>query len=362
LTETDDPADDTSAREPITLATYRDLRIGLAVTMVMLAAAVIIDYRGRDPRCWQGALSEYFYTTAHSIFIAALLGLATLFFVYRGTCDTEDSLLTLAGVAALVAALVPQPTPEYCLPTFLPADFKVDDMVRPSLQAVVCALALGWALSWVLRMLKRRRDKKDNRPPTKTSLGGRLALYLLRLVVAVGLFALFCHNGFLYYAHAAAGFFLLSSFIATAFAVAFVVTLERKMPAEGLATQNDKDIGLHRPCVLLFYRCFYWLWATVMLLTALVIFRLHEIHPRYHGIPWATVLESAVVIEFAVYWIVQSIDLWRTPDRTVRLSDNDRSLLQNESEPTDSLGLVPGLIELWSDRETSAKDKVLRFL
>src|SRR3954469_9767838 len=105
------------------------MRIGLGVTAVMLAASMIIQstYMRRlsDKQCVQGALSEYFYTSAHSIFIAALLGLATLFFIYRGTCDTENALFKLGGIAAFVAALVPQPKApiDKCPPLFLPDDF-----------------------------------------------------------------------------------------------------------------------------------------------------------------------------------------------------------------------------------------------
>lgn len=126
----DAAGDSGSSSVPITLAVYRDLRVGLAVTMAMLAVAIIIDVVPK--RCVQGALSEYFYTPAHSIFIATLLGFATLFFVYRGSSDTEDALLTLAGVAALIAALVPQGRPELCTPTFLPKDFKTEVIVQPN--------------------------------------------------------------------------------------------------------------------------------------------------------------------------------------------------------------------------------------
>jgi hypothetical protein len=150
---------------PIALAVYRDLRVGLAVTAVMLATAIIIEWRATD-YCWQAALSEYFYTSAHSIFIAALLGLATLFFVYRGSSDTEDALLTLAGVAALVAALVPQGRPEVCKPPpFLPKDVDVEGVVGPNLVAVVVALVLGWALTmW---------QHRYNRSQQSRSVGGR---------------------------------------------------------------------------------------------------------------------------------------------------------------------------------------------
>jgi hypothetical protein len=95
---------------PITLAVYRELRVGMVVIMVMLAAALVIDRRSATQ--WQSTLSAYYYTSAHCIFIAALLALSTLFFIYRGSSDTEDALSTLAGVGTLIAALVPQNRPD----------------------------------------------------------------------------------------------------------------------------------------------------------------------------------------------------------------------------------------------------------
>ena len=80
-----DTASNSSTSTPVTLVVYRDLRIGLAVTMAMFAAAIIIEVAGKH--CVQGALSEYFYTPAHSIFIATLIGFGTLFFIYRGSSD-----------------------------------------------------------------------------------------------------------------------------------------------------------------------------------------------------------------------------------------------------------------------------------
>jgi hypothetical protein len=87
VSQSSDTGSYSSPPASITLAVYRDLRVGLAVTAVMLAAAIITERIATD--CWQAALSEYFYTSAHSIFIAALLGLATLSFVYRGSSDTR---------------------------------------------------------------------------------------------------------------------------------------------------------------------------------------------------------------------------------------------------------------------------------
>ena len=74
--------------------------------MAMFAAAIIIEVGGKH--CVQGALSEYFYTPAHSIFIATLIGFGTLFFIYRGSSDTEDALLKFPTANVGIAVAAPQ--------------------------------------------------------------------------------------------------------------------------------------------------------------------------------------------------------------------------------------------------------------
>jgi hypothetical protein len=304
---------------PNTLAVYRNLRIGLSVTAVMLAASIIIQStymrRLKDKHCVQGALSEYFYTSAHSIFIAALLGLATLFFIYRGTSDTENALFKLGGIGAFVAALVPQPkTPiDKCTPLFLPDDFDVDSIVRPNLSAVVIALILAW----VITLFPRKHDPKDingRRIPPATSPGGNWARCILRLVVVVGLIALiFPGLHLLKFAHGAAGVLLLSSSIATVFVTAFFASRE-VLPRRRKA---------HRCC----YQVFYWVWAIVMLVTLIGVLAVHICRPDIFRGRGVTVVESAVLLEFCAYWVVQTIDLWDDPDRRYRLSTADRERL-----------------------------------
>lgn len=304
---------------PTTLAVYRNLRIGLGITAVMLTASIIIQSTymrrptGRD--CWQGALSEYFYTSAHSIFVAALLGLATLFFVYRGSSDTENTLLTLAGVAALTAALVPQGETyiKLCTPLFIPDGLKVATVIRPNLVAVVAALAVAWVITLFQHHYDRRSENGD-KIRQKKSPGGNWARWVLRLVVAVGLIALCTPQvDSRDYAHGAAGFLLLSSFIATVFATAVVASREKYSP---------RGDTLHR-----IYKGFYWVWAVVMLLTFFGILAVHFVWPIYLGERWGTYVESAVLVEFCVYWIVQTFDLWDDPDRRYRLSKADQDRL-----------------------------------
>ena len=333
LNQPSDTASHSSPPAPITLAVYRDLRVGLAVTAVMLAAAIIIEWMASDPRCWQAALSEYFYTSAHSIFIAALLGLATLFFVYRGSSDTEDALLTLAGVAALIAALVPQGRPEVCK-LFLPKGVDFEAVVRPNVVAVVVALVLGWALSmW---------QHRYNRSQQTRSAGGTLALYFLRLVVAGGLIILFFWpDVFAEHAHGAAGVLMLSAFIATVFSTAYLAKREERSP--------DR----------LNYPPFLQGIAAVMLATLILVITLHVLHPNLFGVLWVTILESAVILEFGAYWVVQTIDLWDSPDRSERLPDADRRLLAQRRTTRGLAGLKSELIEA---RKADRGDRLLPLL
>jgi hypothetical protein len=266
---------------PITLVIYRELRIGLLVIMVMLGAAVIVERRSATR--WQYALSEYYYTSAHSIFIAALLALAALFFVYKGSSDTEDALLTLAGLCALVAALVPQDWPELFGNRDLPGDYPVRALITPNVVAVVVALALGWSLMWRPHL---RNNTRQTRSP-----GGTLSLYFLRLIVVLGLYALIFRKDWIYkYAHGAAGVLMLLAFIATVFCAAYV------------AGQEDVKSPYRR-----FYR---WI-AVLMLVTLIAIVTLHLVYREWN---WIIAIESILVLEFAAYWVVQTIELWNTPD------------------------------------------------
>jgi hypothetical protein len=315
---------------PTTLAVYRNLRIGLGVTAVTLLASIVIhstwEQRPTGKNCWQGALSEYFYTSAHSVFIASLLGLATLFFIYRGSSDTENALLTLAGVAAVTAALVPQGEDyiKHCTPLFIPDDVKVADAIRPNMWAIVAALGLAFIITQFQRWYDRK-DGDGNKIRQPQSTGGKWARYLLCVVVVVGLIALCAPQDTRDVAHGVAGFLLLSSFIATVFATAHLAKREVWSP-RGPKFQRR-------------YQTFYRWWRWVMLGTFFGILAVQVIWPEFFGGLWGTYLEAAVTLEFCVYWGVQTFDLWDDPDRRYRLSDDDRARLAQRYIPPQ--GILP---------------------
>ncbi|HEY3995430.1 MAG TPA: hypothetical protein VGM40_05660 [Mycobacterium sp.] len=282
---------------PNTLATYRDVRVSGVVIMAMLFAGVIIEKL--PATCWQLAISAYYYTTAHSIVIAALLALGTLFIVHRGSSDTEDVLLTLAGVAALIAAMVPQGRPEkLCGPNDLKSDFV--PAIEPNVWAVVIALILGW---FIMGLIHLCTDGLPKRSPV-----GTLIRVLFYLIMVSGLIALWRFPGwFNDNAHGVAGFVLLSAFIATVFVAAYVVPrIEGSKAPRGHAV----------------YVSFYKFIAGLMLLTLIVVVILHIAFPKW-GL-WTLLIEAALIFEFAVYWVAQTLELWDTPDRRERLPADTR--------------------------------------
>lgn len=292
-------------RTPITLLIYRDLRVGMVVILVMLAAAVIME---RLPAiCWQTAISSYYYTSAHNILTAALMSLGTLFFVYKGSSDTENVLLNLAGVGTFVAAMVPQlPRPHpLCWPEGdLPKEYTVEPALLLNAKAVVVALVLGWV---AMRLVERCRGTTSH---PRTAMSMVVSRFVFWPIMAVGLITLFFFPGtFKTLAHGAAGVLMLSAFIATAFCTAYIVGRE------------DVSKSPHRRG----YQLWYWGIAFLMMVTLIFVVFLHLVQPNWAGTVWGIVIEAALIIEFALYWVVQTFELWNTPDRTELLPPATRN-------------------------------------
>lgn len=94
---------------PVALRTYRYLRIALVSLVLWLAAAVVVEWRNTGYACWQTSLSAYYYTPAQGVFVASLVAIGVCLVVVTGNSRSEDVLLNLAGMCALVVALVPTP-------------------------------------------------------------------------------------------------------------------------------------------------------------------------------------------------------------------------------------------------------------
>ncbi|HTX94304.1 MAG TPA: hypothetical protein VME67_05375 [Mycobacterium sp.] len=332
--KSDEPASPGPRSIPVTLTVYRDLRVGMVVIMVMLSAAVLIERLSAT--CWQLAISAYYYTSAHSIVIAALLALGALFIIYKGSSDTEDALLTLAGVSALIAAMVPQGRPSpLCGRADLPKEYNVEAVIRPNVWAVVIALLLGLAI--ILWQSPHNRTEQTRSP------GGTLSLGLFWLIMALGLLTfIFDHTLFIEQAHGVAGFLLLSTFIATVFCTGYLVKRQ----------DESKSSHLHR------YQLFYRGIAVLMLATLIAVVVGHLMRRGWEL--WVLAVEALLIFEFAIYWVVQTVELWDKPDRMDRLPEDAQQRIADARTKGGGLsGFKSGLADV---TKPGAPDRLLPFL
>jgi hypothetical protein len=317
----------------ISLDTYRYLRAGMAVIIVGLAAAVLFERS--TARCFETSISAYYFTSAHSIFIAVLCALGALLIIYRGSSDTEDALLTLAGTLAFIVAMVPtsrppdEPSNLVCGQFDLPRDYHVEHGVTNNVWAVVIALFVAQALTW----WQYRRTKTAQRP----SCGGAVVRVILWTIVGLGLVALiFFEPEFISRGHGVAAVTMFLAIIATVWINAFLT---------GRQTESR-----HKRLYLFAYRVI----AVAMFVTVLIVVASHLVLRE-----WILVVEAFLILEFTIYWVIQTVELWNTHSRITLLPEADQQKLSESWTPSRRNDIAP---EAPPAEKLTAGDKALRAL
>jgi hypothetical protein len=313
----------------IALNTYRSLRISMVVIFVMLGIAVIFEHI--TATCWETSISAYYFTTAHSIFVAALCAIGTLLIVYEGSSDTEDVFLNLAGVLAFVVAMVPTTRPEsHCGIVVLPA-YDVTPMITNNVWAVVIAFVAVQLGYW--NLAKRKNS-------SSTSNFGLVGLVMFWVVMAVGLIGLIrFRDRFDSLAHYSAAVILFAAIIVTVAITAFLA---------------KRQTTRHR----LRYHVIYVVLAVGMIVTLVAVVVLHFVLSAWNH--WVIVIEVVLILEFAGYWVVQTIELWHTLNRKELLSKRDQALLEQGRKEKTLQAPAPGEPE--ATGEHTRAERVLRAL
>jgi hypothetical protein len=296
------------------LDTYRYLRGGMAVMIVMLGASVLGERL--TATCWQGSISAYYYTSVHAIFIAALCAIGAQLIVYKGSSDTEDTLLNLAGILAFVVALAPTQLPERLCGEAPPA-ISSGLAITNNIWAVIIALAAAQVVSW---WLYRRAGAVIHR-----SLLGEITVWALRLVIAVGLVGFILFRDLFYdHAHNVSAVVMFVAIIITVVITAFLVGRQRS-PHQGA------------------YQRAYQIVAALMGLTLLLVIVVHLAWGWNH---WVIALESGLILEFAAYWVIQTIELWETPNRIELIPKEMQPQLAQRRDKVGPTGLVNDIREM----------------
>lgn len=271
------------------LETYRYLRGGIPVMLVMLGAALLIERA--HATCWQTSISAYYFTSAHGVFIASLCAIGTLLIVYKGSKDTEDVLLNLAGILAFVVAFVPTSRPVlFCGDASLPDGAVTAGAIVRNAWALAVALVVARLASW---WMHRRTGTGRDR-----STLGNVALWVQRAVLAIGVVTLIViPNWFVANAHGVAAVTLFLAFIVTVLINAF------------LAGRQDEDKCPHRRG----YHVAYQVISVAMVLTLVAAVAVHLILDDFNHI--VLVVEVALILEFGAYWVIQTIELWKVTSR-----------------------------------------------
>jgi len=275
-----------SPDNPYVLKSYRYLRLVMVGLVVLLAASVLIELQQTGFGCWRTSISSYYWTPVRGVFVGALVAIGTCLIVLKGNTPVEDVLLNVAGALAPIVAFVPILDPKECqsTPWAASADGRANifNNVGAFLLAGLVAVAVAW---WVARREGRGRL-------SRADLIGLLVTIAL-VLAGIALF-LWAREFFDRWAHylAAIPLFLVLVAVMVVNAVSYARTEAAQKGREmGRAELANRYLAITAVTVALV--------VTLGLVTWLGHWR--------HGTFW---LEVVVIAAFAVFWAVQTAELW----------------------------------------------------
>ncbi|HEV7172108.1 hypothetical protein [Pedococcus sp.] len=272
------------------LRTYRYVRAGIIFLVALLGTSVLIEARAQHFSI-QPSISAYYYTPVKPVFVAALCAVGVLMIVYRGNTDAEDGFLNASGFLAFVVAFVPTRPENMCVVSDLPGD-TVAAITNNVSALLILALA-----AFVFTVLLERAQPDRNVLVTK---GGRTSLVFSVLAfVALALYFLVWRDSFICHGHDTAAVMLFAGILV-------VVGLNGWGLADKQAAQTQTAPREH-----LWNRYFF---GFVLMLASIAL--VVVLGPVTHALPhWVFWLEGALITQFGMFWVTQTVELWNEPKR-----------------------------------------------
>lgn len=267
-------------------ATYRYLRLAIILLTLMLGCAVALQVFAGGGEVLP-SVSAYYYTPARAVFVASLCAIAVCMIIHRGRSDLEDVLLNLSGYFAFFVAFVPTPLAAAAssAAVIVPTD------VTAAVTNNTTALLVGGAVAFALEVFLVPRSERPIR-----SRSGRIALGLSAVVfVCFGLFFVLARDVFVQSGHGLA-------------AVGLFVGIVGVVGVNGIAAARAaRERGAGRRAQV-WNR--YTVGFTVMVVSTLAVVTV--VRPVISA--WVFVLETLLIAQFLVFWVVQTVERWRTPE------------------------------------------------
>jgi hypothetical protein len=254
--------------------TWRYLRIAIVLLVVGLVIAVV--YEAVDGGCGRllTSISAYYYTPVHAYFVGALVSIGVCLFCIKGSTEWEDVALNFAGVCAPVVALVPTPNPD-CSRRVLFTQADIDASVANNITALFAIGAVGFLLAAYFS----RRD-----PPAHTAVIGFRGVAGVFVAAVVWFYA--DRDAFVHCAHLVSAALMFGSIVVVVWINAVGYRQRRGKPFLGDVYYTIAITMVAVTVGLLIARCAGW---------------------RF----WLLALEGALIILFAIFWMLQTgVELW----------------------------------------------------
>ena len=295
--------------DEVVVKTTRYLRLAMVALVVALAAAVLYAHftsheaDGGTAHCWQTSISAYYYTPAQTIFVGVLIAVGISLIALKGSTEIEDVLLNFAGMFAPLVAVVPTPGPGSCGTVIDTTNRNLN--IANNVTAILITAGLAFV---VLAVLWRRGHPANATPaPDKSPLENRRARAIATLgyVLAVILYALtwglfkgvngwFTNNA---HSFSAVAFFVFIFLAVVDNAINFHFTRQRVAGTQPAVRAPHK---INRYMVI----------AALMALAVCVIKLPGLFGASLYGDYETIWLESAMISLFAIFWVIQTQELW----------------------------------------------------
>jgi len=271
--------------------TYLALRMAMVLLVGLLFLSVIIQVFTSAPDCLQHSISAYYYTAARPVFVGALCAIGACLIVHRGDTDTENVLLDYSGFMAFVLAFVPTTIDRTCAASNVPTPDELSAAVRNNVLALLVIGIVATVLGWRVKSLRHDPDSSLTKQATVS-----VAVTLVALVAGV-VFFFGWPDEFQRVGHGVSASALFGGIIGVVIvnAVGFA-NQRRKASATELATNR------------------YSIVAFVMVASLVGSLVAKQAGFRH----WLFVLEALLIAEFAVFWLIQTMELRGRISRTGR--------------------------------------------
>ena len=265
--------------------TYRYLRLALAALVLLLFAAIALEWWAAGRSCLQPSVSAYYYTPVRAVLVGVLVTMGVCLIALKGSSEPEDVLLNFAGMLAPGVAFVPTSDAGECRSVPLVIG-DVSANVANNMQALFVA---GLVVAAVVAVIAR-----SDAPGDRLGRWDRVGIVVTAVVLVGGAVWFYADRAsFLDLAHAAAAVPMFLALVAVVWLNARHV---RESVGEGsVPTRDSRYVPVYRGI------------AVGMLLALVVVVVLSLLTGSASLVFWVEVLLVTLV---AAFWVVQTVELW----------------------------------------------------